>query len=222
MTVAAYVRVSSRSQDLATQRDAIGRCAKARGDEISVWFEEKRSASTLERAELGALRAAVRRGEVRTVYVFRLDRFARSGIRDTLGLLEELRAGGARVVTVADGFELEGPFAEVVTAVMAWAAQMERLALGERILAARTRVEAGGKRWGRPRRAGDELAARVRALRSGPEKLTIRKIAVALKVPRSTVQAILAEKGAYKPGRPPTKKPGPKPGLKKSQPRPSE
>lgn len=206
---------------MTTQRDAIGRCAKARGDDVVTWFVEKRSANTLDRPELAELRAAVRRGEVRTVYVFRLDRFARSGIRDTLGLLEELRAGGARIVTVADGFELEGPFGEVVAAVMAWAAQMERLALGERIAAARTRVEAGGKRWGRPRRAGDELAARVRELRR-TEKLTIRRIASALKVPRSTVQAILAEKGAYKPGRPPTKKPGPKPGLKKSQPRPSE
>ncbi len=44
-----------------------------------------------------------------------------------------------RVVSVGDGFDLQGPHAEVIVAVMAWAAKMERLATAERIAAARER-----------------------------------------------------------------------------------
>jgi DNA invertase Pin-like site-specific DNA recombinase len=67
-------------------------------------------------------------------------------------VVEDLRAHGAEVVTVADGFDLSGPAAEVVLAVMAWAAKMERLAINERISAARERLRASGRVWGRPPR----------------------------------------------------------------------
>lgn len=195
MTVAAYLRVSSRSQEVATQRDAIERCARARSEPILTWFIEKRSARTLERPELAALREAARRGEVRVIYVFRLDRFARSGIRDTLGLLDELRQAGCQVVTVADGFSLDGPFSEVVTAVLAWAAQMERVAMGERIAAARTRIEAAGKHWGRPRRADSATLEQARELKAAGR--SIREIAIAMSIPRSTVQGMLSGNGPY-------------------------
>ena len=196
--VAAYVRVSSRSQNAATQRDAIAVAARARGDAIAEFFEEKRSASRIDRAELANVREAARQGQIQKLYVFRIDRLTRTGIRDTLGLIDELKRNGCAVVSVADGFDLEGPAAEIVLAVMAWAAQMERLAIGERISAARARVEASGGSWGRPRRVTPELEqAIVKMRRSGTEVPSIRDIAVALKVPRSTVAAVLSEKGPY-------------------------
>ncbi|MGO9834567.1 MAG: recombinase family protein [Polyangiaceae bacterium] len=43
---AAYIRVSSRTQDHATQRAAIERAAAARGDSITTWYSEKRSAKS--------------------------------------------------------------------------------------------------------------------------------------------------------------------------------
>ena len=51
---------------------------------------------------------------------------------------------------MADGFDMEGPAAEVVLAVMAWASKMERLAINERISAARERLEAAGRPWDDP------------------------------------------------------------------------
>ncbi len=148
MEATAYVRVSSKAQNHATQRSAIERAAAARGDTIAAWYGEKLSGKTLDRPELTRLRADARAGLVRRLYVYRLDRLARSGIRDTFEVLEELRAHGVEVVTVADGFDLAGPAAEVVLAVMAWAAKMERLAINERISAARERLRAEGKPWG--------------------------------------------------------------------------
>ncbi|HZJ69999.1 MAG TPA: hypothetical protein VFF36_03645, partial [Planctomycetota bacterium] len=84
------------------------------------------------------------------------------------------------------------------------AAQMERAALGERIAAARASAET----WGRPRAAGPadvrrvfELAAGVgRQLEieaAGGRPLTQRDIARITGLTRSTVAAVLAEKGPY-------------------------
>lgn len=184
--MAAYLRVSSKAQTVSMQRDAIDRAARARGEPVELWLEETRTGGTIARPELARLVDLARGGRVRLVYVFRLDRLTRTGIRDTLDILHLLKSYGCRVETIADGFSLEGPGGELVTAVLAYGAQMERLAIRERIAAARVRVEAAGGSWGRARRMTDELAEKAVILRVN-EKRSIRYIAQALKVPRATV-----------------------------------
>lgn len=193
--IAAYIRVSSRGQDFEHQRLAIQRCAEARGDVIDRWYAEKCAASSLNREALKSLRDDVRRGSIRKLYVFKIDRLSRSGIRDVLGVVQELRAHGCRLATVADAFDPDGPAAEIVLAVMAFCAQMERQALGDRISAARARVEASGGRWGRPRRVDPTTLRTARKMQE--EGCTIRKIAAALKIPRATIAGALSEKGHY-------------------------
>lgn len=189
------MRVSTRGQDYATQRDAIERAAAARGDVITHWFEETRSGKSLDRPKLAELQASAQRGELVKVYVFKVDRFSRRGIRDTLSIVEALRQCGCLVASVADGFSPDSPVGDVILAVMAWAAQMERQALGERIAAARERVEASGGAWGRPRRIDPGTLARAREMVAGG--LTQREIAAALKVPKATLWRALAQKGHY-------------------------
>jgi putative DNA-invertase from lambdoid prophage Rac len=189
MHIAGYCRVSSKAQDFATQRNAIDRAATARGDAITTWRSEKRSGKLLARPELDQLRADARAGHIRRLYVYRLDRLTRSGIADTLQVVEELRRHGCEVVSVADGFDLTSAAAEIILAVVSWAAKMERLAINERIAAARERVEAEGGKWGRPSRFSDEDRAKVLALHR--EGRSIRDIAVAVKVPKSTVARAL-------------------------------
>lgn len=193
--VAAYLRVSSKSQGFDGQRAALERAAAARGEEIGRWFVEKQSGRSLDRPELARLRAAARAGDVSAVYVFRLDRLTRSGIRDTLEVVEELRRAGCRLVTIADGFDLAGPAADVVLAVLAWAAQMERAAAGERLHAARARLEEQGGKWGRPRRAADER--KILALAATGR--SSRQIAQALKVTRWVVRRVLDDAGRKTP-----------------------
>lgn len=193
--IAAYIRVSSKGQDLQTQRDAILRASKARGDVVRKWFSEKLTATKIDRPELVALRQAVREGAISKVYVFRIDRLARTGIRDTLTVVEEFRAHGCELVTIADGFSLGGPATDVVLAVLAWAAQMERSALAERISAARIRIEAAGGRWGRPRKVDPGTLHEARMMRK--EGKTIREVSIALKIPRATISDALSGKGHY-------------------------
>jgi DNA invertase Pin-like site-specific DNA recombinase len=215
--VAAYVRVSSKSQNFATQADAIKRASKARGDDIAQWFEEKRTAKTSDRPALNELRRLVREGAIRKLYVFRLDRLTRSGIRDTLTIVHELREHGCTLVTLTDGLVHDGPMGDLVIAALACAAQIERLAGDERRAAARERLLSEGGTWGRPKRTSDVQEQRVGELLA--QHRSLRAIAVAMKIPRATVGRIAqrlkshAQNGATPNGK--------KPGRRSSVPPPA-
>jgi DNA invertase Pin-like site-specific DNA recombinase len=193
MTIAAYIRVSSGSQNAATQRAAILRAARARRETVRHWFSERARRDVLRRVELGKLRAMVKRGEVRKVYVFALDRFT-EGIRATLSIVEELREGGCELVSLHDPFPLNGPEGDVAIAALAWAAQRERARLNDRLRAARARIEREGGHWGRPRRVGPADERRVHEL---GKRLKSRQIAAELGIPEATVRRVLSQKGPY-------------------------
>lgn len=111
-----------------------------------------------------------------------------------------MRAHGVELVSVSDGFALDGPAAEVVLAVMAWAAKMERLAINERISAARERVEAEGGSWGRLRKINHRARERMIAMKNTGK--STREIAMAMKIPKSTVARVVSQKRTT--GTPPT------------------
>jgi DNA invertase Pin-like site-specific DNA recombinase len=196
--VAAYIRVSSKAQSFSSQKTAIEKAARARGDEITAVFEEKaggEKSTRKARPVFAALREAVRRGEHSRVYVFSLDRLSRGGITDLLTVVDEFHRAGCEIVSLVDGFDLQGPAAPVVLAVMAWAAQFERKRIGERIAAARARVEAEGGQWGRRRALAPEVVQEARRLVEGGA--SVRRAAALLGVSRATLGAALANKHGY-------------------------
>lgn len=181
------------------QRNAIERAARARGDAIDDWWAEKRSARTMDRPELRRLLDDVRSGTIRTLFVFKLDRLTRTGVSDTFAVVSALRKAGCTLVAVADNLTVmpdrEDVASEAMLFALGLAAKHERTAINDRIAAARDRLEAEGRPWGRPRRMGDELVARARALQD--EGRSIRDISIALKYPKSTIGRALA---SQKPG----------------------
>jgi DNA invertase Pin-like site-specific DNA recombinase len=198
MNATAYVRVSSRAQDAASQRSAIEKAAAARGDTITDWRSEKRSAKTLARPELDRLRSELRQGQgPRRLYVFKLDRLTRSGVADTFKVVEEIRKAGCELVAPGDNLTVRPDSDDIASEVMVFAlglaAKLERVAINERIAAARERVESEGGRWGRPSRLDAVAQERVRQLHR--EGRSVRAIAIALKTPRSTVQRALDRAG---------------------------
>jgi DNA invertase Pin-like site-specific DNA recombinase len=198
VTDVAYIRVSSRGQDHAMQRSSIERAAAARGDTVGTWYAEKRTAKTMDRPELARLLADVRARKVRRLYVFRLDRLTRTGIADTLALVQELRSLGVELVNLADGFTIPPPGAgdsaakvsELILAILAWAAEMELLTRRERIAARRELADERGEAWGRPRRSSWNEEAEILERKAKGE--TVRAIAIAMRIPRSTVGRILS------------------------------
>jgi site-specific DNA recombinase len=190
LSVAAYIRVSSKGQDYEYQRQAIGRCASGHLEPgpLALYREKTSATAGLERPELDRLRAAIRAGNVRVLYVWRLDRLVRSGIRDALEIVQECRAHDCQLVSASDGIDFNGPAADVVVAVLAWAAQMELQARGERIAARRALAEERGEPWGRPSRISPAIRKDIAARRAAGEP--VRSIARALHMPRSTVAAV--------------------------------
>lgn len=191
--VAGYIRVSSPSQDYAYQRHAIEQAARARGELVAHWFGDVASGRSMDRPELQRMLASLDAGAISRVWVWRLDRLTRSGIADTLEVVEHIRSR-ATLASVADGFALdEGPAAELVLAVLAWAARVEREKIRENQAAARERLERQGRTWGRPRippEIRDECRSRL------SRGYTIREIARSLKISRSSVAKIGREKPA--------------------------
>lgn len=190
---AMYVRVSTGGQSVETQNDAIVRGARARGDRIERVYAEVEGGAARRRPELDRLLSDVRQGLVGRLYVYRLDRLSRAGIRATLSIVEELDHCGVELVTLADGFSVSGPARDVIVAVLAWAAQMERQAISERIGAARERIEGQGGTWGRPPRITAEQREFIHLRRENFGE-TIREIAIALKIPKSVVGRELSQK----------------------------
>jgi DNA invertase Pin-like site-specific DNA recombinase len=196
--IGGYLRVSSKSQTAMMQRDAIERAASARGDVVAEWYEDRLTGGGRHPPELVRLLEHARHGHIAKLYVYRLDRLGRRGIRDLLGIVQELQSFGVELVTIADGFTFDNksPTHELIMAMMAWAAHMERLAIGERIADARVRVEAKGGAWGRPRRMQPFQERRARELAKAGK--SVREIAAALKVPRATIGRIVSQKPKLK------------------------
>jgi DNA invertase Pin-like site-specific DNA recombinase len=193
MNATAYVRVSSKGQNLGMQRHAIEQEAARRGDSIVEWYSEKRSAKTSKRPELERLRADIRAGRIRKVYGFRFDRFLRTGPADAFKFAEECHGANTELVTVADGLNLKPGSDDITTTVLLFAfslaAKLERAAINDRIAAARERLEAEGRPWGRPSRFTAHERAQLVAMRD--KGLSHRAIAVRMHVPRSTVTLVL-------------------------------
>jgi DNA invertase Pin-like site-specific DNA recombinase len=194
----AYVRVSSKAQTHALQVAAIEREAAARGDVVGAWYAETMSGKALARPELAALRDDAQQGRMRRVYVFKLDRLTRSGVADTFKVVDELRRAGVELVAVADNMTIKPGEGDVASDVMLFAlglaAKIERTAINDRIAAARTRIEAEGGRWGRPSRVPRIDLVGILTMREAGK--TVRQIAVATKIPRSTVARAIAEYAA--------------------------
>lgn len=186
--IAAYVRVSSKAQDLATQRDAITRACEARGLSVDVWYAEQAS-TRKELPELRRLRKDAGGGRFSRVFVFRLDRLSRGTICEMLNLLQEFKGAGCQVVSVADGLPLDGPFGEFIVSAIALCAGMEREAIQNRVASARARVEAAGGSWGRP--SVLDAAKRERITNMKRKGYSVRKVAKMVKAPTSTVFAFM-------------------------------
>lgn len=190
--VAGYIRVSTASQDHAYQRHAIELAARARGVKIDKWFADVATGGTMERPQLLRLRAELARRSVGTVWVWRLDRVSRSGIADTLAFVDECRRASAPLISVADGFALEGPATELVCAVLAFASQLQLQTLRENQQAARARLESQGRNWGRPR-LSDHQRDGVAVLAS--RGFSRSAIAAELDISESSVRKVLKELG---------------------------
>lgn len=190
MTVAAYIRISSKSQNIESQREAINKwCAShgIRGNDVQ-WFEDVETGSHLDRPAFKQLETALFHGEIRTVIVFKLDRLARS-IQDGINIISDWCERDIRLVSITQQLDLSGTIGKMIATVLFGVAEIEREYLRERQELGISRAKARGVYTGRQK--GTTKADPNRAKELKAKGLKNREIATALGVSLPTVTAYL-------------------------------
>lgn len=152
MKTALYHRVSKLDQDLTLARDELRAVATARGLEVTLDVEETGSGARNDRPGLARVLDAARRGQVRAVVVWKLDRFGRSAL-DVLTNIRTLRDAGCRFIVTSQGLDVR-PDGEAVSSlllsILAGVAEFERELIVERTRLGVEKARRAGKRIGRP------------------------------------------------------------------------
>lgn len=186
MTVAAYVRVSSRHQKTDSQEAEIKKWLEGNGIDPAkvVWFSDKETGKTLDRPGFQRLQKAIFDGSVKTVLVWKLDRLSRR-LRDGVNILADWCDKGLRVIVVTQQIDLSGPVGRMIAAVMLGLAEIELEYRRERQAAGIAVARKKGVYKGRAR--GTTKAKPRRAKELHDQGLTVPEIGKALGTSERTI-----------------------------------
>ena len=148
MATGVYLRVSSRSQQVKSQRYQIERYLSANKVDDARWFvDDGISGSVMDRPALNSLKRAIFLGEVDTVVVYSLDRLARDAVEGMVMIADWLRRG-VRLIVITMQMDFSGEVGQMVASLLLHIAQMERTRIRDRQAAGIAASRATGKRWG--------------------------------------------------------------------------
>jgi DNA invertase Pin-like site-specific DNA recombinase len=167
-----HIRVSSDSQNLDSQRHAADRWLTAFGDgrEVLWYLEDGVMGDAKERPERDRLLREVQPGD--TVLCFAIDRIGRDGIVGVLSIWKDFEARGVRLVSLCEPWaDSSNPAAELIIAVLAWAAQQEKRKIKARARAGMDAKRARGEKWG-----GSKKGRRIK-LDENKERRALRLLA---------------------------------------------
>jgi DNA invertase Pin-like site-specific DNA recombinase len=192
MRAALYARVSTRDhdQDPETQLLALRRFAEAEGYTVREFVDHGVSGKDLRRPAWQKMMQQVRRGSIKAVMVWHLDRAFRS-VLDCETVLSELDMLNVRFVPLQQrDLDTRTPMGRAMIQMAAVFAELMRADLPAKIKAGHDRARANGKKIGRPR---SSLTAE--ACREAVEAASgnISHAAIALGAPLSTVRLRLQE-----------------------------
>lgn len=191
MKAALYARVSTEEQNLDAQLQACREwCARMKLEPVE--YLDKASGAKVSRSALDRLMADVRRGRVRAVVCYKLDRLGRSLVH-LAQLIAEFDAHGTALVCPSQGIDTrsDNPAGRFQTHVLMAVAEFERSLIRERTRAGLASARSRGVRLGRP--AGSRLALPVTACRAAlASGVSLRAFAVANGFSASSLRRALA------------------------------
>jgi DNA invertase Pin-like site-specific DNA recombinase len=195
MTVACYVRVSSRRQKDDSQRAEIEKWLDANGiDRRQVeWYADKESGTTLNRPEFDRLQRDIFKGKVKCVVLWKLDRLSRR-LKDGVNILADWAERGLKVVVVTQQLEFNGSVGRMIAALLLGLAEIEWEFRKERQQAG---IEVARKKGVyRGRKPGTTKGKPERAKELKDKGLSPGEIATALGVSERTVFRYVGEQTA--------------------------
>jgi len=195
MTVACYVRVSTRRQKDDSQRAEIQKWLDANGvnpDQVE-WYADKETGKTLQRPEFQRLQGDIFHGKPKVVVLWKLDRLSRR-LKDGVNILADWCERGLKVVVVTQQLEFNGPVGRTLAAVMLGLAEIELEYRRERQAAGIAVAKKKGIYTGR--KPGTTKGQPDRATELMDKGLTVPEIAQALAVSERTVYRYLGKVAA--------------------------
>src|SRR5882762_5840142 len=156
MRVAIYARVSTedRGQDPENQLAQLRAWCTSAGHDVAAEYVDHASGSKSEhkRARFAAMLDDAHRRKFDLVLVWALDRLTREGMVATVGYLQRLAAAGVAFHSYSEPALCSDNemVRDIVLAVMASLAKVERQRISDRTKAGLARVRASGKALGRP------------------------------------------------------------------------
>ncbi|HEV2165534.1 MAG TPA: recombinase family protein [Thermoplasmata archaeon] len=188
MTAAVYARVSTSEQSTSIQVLHLTNYCRSHGfGEPEVFADNGVSGIRDNRPELDRLRQRMRSGDLSAIVVTKMDRLGRS-TQMILRFWDECEAAGVRIVVTDQGIDTSTPAGRFQRTMLAAMAEFERETILERTREGVERARTAGKRFGRPPKYSD--AQRAETLRRLSAGESARKIAMALKMPASSVRWI--------------------------------
>lgn len=129
---AIYARQSIDKKDSLSIEAQIESCRKAAGDEVRVFQDKGFSGKNTKRPAFTELIKAIEAGQIKKVFVYRLDRFSRS-IADFSRLWELLEQHGVEFQSVTEHFDTSTPIGRAMLNIVLVFAQLERETTAERV-----------------------------------------------------------------------------------------
>jgi DNA invertase Pin-like site-specific DNA recombinase len=194
MSTGVYIRVSSpKGQKTDSQRAELEAWLKRHRSGSVPWFEDRDSATSLQREAFQQLQAAIFAGKITTVIVWKLDRLARS-LREGVNVLADWCQRDVRVIAITQQIDLSGPVGHLTASLLFGIAEMELQHSKERQAVGIALARQRGVYTGR--KAGTTKAAPSRARALKQQGLKVSEIAVALGVKQRSVYNYLSRKAA--------------------------
>lgn len=195
MTIAAYVRVSSKRQKDDAQRAEIQKWLDANGiDPKQVeWYADKETGRTMKRPEFDRLQKDIFNGKVKCVILWKLDRLSRR-LKDGVITLADWAERGLKIVVVTQQLEFNGAVGRTLAALLMglseieWEYRKERQQAGIAV--------AKKKNIYKGRKAGTTKGKPDRAKELKAKGLNAPEIATALGVSERTVFRYLDKEAA--------------------------
>lgn len=189
MKVALYLRISKESSELDNQRLVLqDYCDKMNYEMVDIYADIISGAST-KRPEFNRMLSDASKHKFSLLLFYSLDRFSRSGTRDTIRYLQMLDDYNVMYKSYTEQYiDSSGIFKDVIIALLSTLAKQERIRISERVHAGLARARQQGRVGGRPS-LEDFKIKKIKELKS--EGRSIISIAKELDISRGSVYQYL-------------------------------
>ena len=189
MKVALYLRISKESSELDNQRLVLqDYCDKMKYEIVEIYADIISGASA-KRPEFSRMLSDASKHKFSLLLFYSLDRFSRSGTRDTIRYLQMLDDYNVMYKSYTEQYiDSSGIFADVIIALLSTLAKQERIRISERVHAGLARARQQGRVGGRPT-LEETKVEKIKKMKI--EGISVSGISKALTISRGTVYSYL-------------------------------